>query len=192
MSKFSKKKNSNIENELQMAQPISGLSSKPGAKTADQMDQTKRWQIIYPQYLNSNLTKERGRRLGKSQCVADPLAEEIYNVLAAQPQQFQVEINMHKCYCREIDKENIRYRGYVRYCNLDNKQHKNKRQVLQYIAMMIPKLKSRQNPRPTAGVNVNDNSCTQKPVTTSGTNVQTGTGSITSGGGAGKKKNRRK
>lgn len=183
---MSKKKNlgQHIEKDLQTTQPIPVLLSNSNAK----MDQTNRWQIIYPQYLNSNLTKDRGRRLGKSQCVADPLTEEIYNVLAAQPQQFQVEINMHKCYCREIDKENVRYRGYVRYCNLDNKQYKNKRQVLQYVATMIPKLKSRQNPRPNAG-NVSDNSCALKPMTTTGNNVQTGSAG---GGAAGKKKNRRK
>lgn len=113
-------------------------------------NETKQWHTIYPQYINSNLTVDRGRRIGRSKCIADPMAEEIFNVLAANPQQFQVQLNMYKCYCRELDKENIRLRGYVKYRIINNEQQqqfKNKRQVLQYVASMIPKLKSRQNPQ---------------------------------------------
>nr|XP_027194178.1 signal recognition particle 19 kDa protein-like [Dermatophagoides pteronyssinus] len=139
----------NVQLQQQQHQQMMMQALKSNVPNLDP-NETKKWHTIYPQYINSNLTVDRGRRLGRSKCIADPLAEEIFNVLAANSQQFQVQLNMYKCYCREMDKENIRLRGYVKYRIIndnDQQQFKNKRQVLKYVASMIPKLKSRQNPQ---------------------------------------------
>lgn len=141
-------------------------------------DEAKKWNIIYPQYVNANLTTNRGRRLGKSRCVSDPTTEEIYNVLSAN-QNFQAELNVQKCYTRELDKESAKNRGCVKYVCSDASL-KNKRQVLAYVAQMIPKLKSRQNPKPS-----------EQKASSSGASVSNLLSSQ-SGGGGGKKKNRRR
>eukprot|EP00659_Diplonema_papillatum_P019750 gene19750-30438_t len=38
----------------------------------------KDYQIIYPQYIDSNLTISEGRRMPKDKCVANPMSMELY------------------------------------------------------------------------------------------------------------------
>ncbi|UXI22519.1 Cytochrome b reductase 1 [Sarcoptes scabiei] len=166
-----------IVNQIQQQQPIVG-----GRTVSYESDLSKQWKTIYPQYINSNLTIERGRRLAKTKCVSDPLSEEIYNVMAAHSQYFEVQLNFNKFYCREIDKENFKTRGYIKYRLLDNERFKNKKEVLIFVASLIPNLKSRQNPKP--NVQENNNSATNSNKTINA-NQQTNSG-------GGKKKNRRK
>ena len=43
-------------------------------------DEQKRWRVIYPAYLNSNLKISQGRRVPLDKCVEDPLPGEILEV----------------------------------------------------------------------------------------------------------------
>ena len=40
-----------------------------------------KWHVIYPCYLNTNFTREKGRRVSKQNSVENPTADEIINVL---------------------------------------------------------------------------------------------------------------
>lgn len=144
----------------------------------------QKWRVIYPQYINSNLTIELGRRLPKSKSIADPKLQEIFDVLQTNPK-FTVEAYPQKCYCRELDKENPSYRGYVKYICEDS-SFKNKRQVLEYVAELIPKLKSRTNPKVQEVKSTTGSSTGTSNQSTANTSGGTG------GGGGGKKKNRRR
>lgn len=141
---------------------------------------SKRWRVIYPQYLNSNLTIELGRRLPKSKAVSDPKLQEIVDVLQSNPK-ISTEVYPHKIYCRETDKENPAFRGYVKY-HCDDPSLKNKRLVLEYVAQLIPKLKCRTNPKATVESKPSGSSAPAAGATST----------APSGGGGGKKKNRRR
>lgn len=110
-----------------------------------------KWRVIYPQYINSNLTIYMGRRLAKDECVVDPKCSEIKDVLESVGC-FQVTVEANKCYSRELDKEVPTNRGLVKYCLVRNKQtqetiaangFEHKKQILKYLSKTIPKLKSR-------------------------------------------------
>ncbi|XP_054165594.1 signal recognition particle 19 kDa protein-like [Oppia nitens] len=110
-----------------------------------------KWYIIYPQYINTNLSLYKGRRLAKTECVTDPKSTEIKDVLESL-NCFQVVCDLNKVYSREVDKELIQNRGYVKYALIRNKQTEevivgnkfdDKKKVLEYVAKMIPKLKTR-------------------------------------------------
>lgn len=159
-------------------------TAKPSAGGV--LDEKRQWHIIYPQYINSNLTIQLGRRLAKSKCVPDPRWQEIRDVLAVNSAKFDVEAYPDKCYCREVDKENLVNRGYVKY-RLKDDSIKNKAEVLTLVAQLIPKLKSRQNVK-TPADSAKPSSSTAAPSQPS--NAPSGT----SGGGGGgnkKKKGRR-
>ena len=111
-----------------------------------------KWHIIYPQYINSNLTLYMGRRLPKDVCVSDPKCTEIKDVLESMDC-FQVVYEPNKCYSREVDKEV--HRGYVKYSLIQSPKTQDiistnrfdhKKQVLIYLTKLIPKLKSRSKP----------------------------------------------
>jgi signal recognition particle subunit SRP19 len=104
---------------------------------------TSRWNTIYPAYLNSNRTVAEGRRISKKKACADPCWQEIRDVLESIGS-FEVVGEGNKTYPREVDKETPAHRGRVRYHAI--KEHdrlKNKKDILIYLADMIPRLKSR-------------------------------------------------
>ncbi|KAI2809310.1 hypothetical protein RDWZM_003365 [Blomia tropicalis] len=153
-------------------------AAKPSGNTL--LDEKRQWRTIYPQYINSNLTIERGRRLPKSKCVPDPRINEIADVMAVNSAKFDFVLCPEKCYCREVDKENPIARGFIKY-RVKNESFKNKREVLIFVAQLIPKLKSRQNPK----ANSVD---TSKPSASATTNPTTNAPSGGGGGGGGNKK----
>lgn len=169
---------------LQTNQPQASMEQIPPNK----------WRTIYPQYINSNLTIQRGRRLPKDKCVKDPNWLEIRDVLAANPK-IQVQENPRKIYNRELDKENPYNQGYIKYiCN--DPELATKKRVLFYVASLIPKLKARMNPKgegkptplPYAANYQQAVAAPVEPVASSSGQGGSGGG----GGGGNKKKNRRK
>jgi len=97
-----------------------------------------------------------------------------------------VESFPEKCYCREVEKENPANRGYIKY-KLKDESFKNRRDVLVFVAQLIPKLKTRQNPGKPAPAEA------AKPSTSSAAPSQpTSQPSGGSGGGGGGNKNKKK
>lgn len=105
----------------------------------------EKWRVIYPAYINSNRTLAEGRRIPRSRAVFDPLVNEIRLVLESKG--FQLVIEPQKVYPRELDKELATARGRVRYfpppSHSDDESISNHRNILLYLAEMIPKLKDR-------------------------------------------------
>ncbi|KAF8793778.1 signal recognition particle 19 kDa protein-like [Argiope bruennichi] len=106
----------------------------------------ERWLCIYPAYINSKKTFAEGRRIKKDKCVENPTCQEIRDVLDAASFQIGVE---NKLYSREQNKDSVIFRGRVRvqFKNDDgsvvNPKFKTRKELLEYIAETIPKLKSR-------------------------------------------------
>ncbi len=115
--------------------------------SSKEVEDTSGWHTIYPQYINSNRSIYFGRRLAKSECVSDPKCQEIKDVLDSN-HLFKCSMNLNKCYSRELDKESVINRGFVKYKlinqnDVNSKEFENKKNVLKYVSKMIPKLKSR-------------------------------------------------
>ena len=108
-------------------------------------EDSKKWHIIYPQYLNSELTIQRGRRLPKSKCVVNPNWKEIADVLFSESGKFEVHAYPDKCYARELDKEFWHNRGYVRY-HCKDESFMNKKETLSFITEKIAQSAVRQHP----------------------------------------------
>jgi signal recognition particle subunit SRP19 len=73
-----------------------------------------RFQIVYPAYINSQLTKEQGRRLSKAHCVDNPTAAEIYQ--SALHLGFQTNLEMNKAYSRDTFTCRGRVRIQIKDC----------------------------------------------------------------------------
>lgn len=159
------------------------MSNAAKASPGGLLEEKFQWRTIYPQYINSNLTLERGRRLPKSKCVPDPKWQEIRDVLAVNSAKFDVEAFPEKCYNRELDKENPGNRGYIKY-RLKDSSFKNRREVLLFVTQLIPKLKSRQNVKPAAP----EGAATGKAGPSSAAPAQQQQSNAPSGGGGGNKK----
>ena len=105
-----------------------------------------RWICIYPAYFNSNKTRQEGRLLPKSKCVANPTYLEIRDVLMTAGYQPIVE---NKTYPRERSRE-LDFRGRIRVQlrNDDGTPHIDKfttrESIMVHLGEMIPQLKSRQ------------------------------------------------
>ncbi|XP_015787815.1 signal recognition particle 19 kDa protein [Tetranychus urticae] len=103
----------------------------------------KNWLTVYPAYINSNRSRQRGRMVPKEKGVSDPRWQEIKDVLET-IKGVQVKEEPNKVYPRELDKELMHCRGRVRYTLPGNDPRFKKRDdVLFYLCEMIPKLKSR-------------------------------------------------
>lgn len=170
------------------------LSGEIMSKTAKQssagglLEEKRQWHTIYPQYINSNLTIQLGRRLAKSKCVPDPRWQEIRDVLAVNSAKFDVEAFPDKVYNREVDKENLVNRGYIKY-RLKDSSFKNKAEVLTLVAQLIPKLKTRQNVK-TPADSAKPSSSTA--ASNQQSNAPSGGGGGGGGGGGNKKKKGRR
>ncbi|KAM9391691.1 signal recognition particle 19 kDa protein [Pholidichthys leucotaenia] len=105
----------------------------------------ERFICIYPVYINSKKTLAEGRRIPTEKAVENPSCGEIRDVLVAAGMNVYVENKMHP---REWNRD-VQFRGRVRVqikqadgsCCLD--RFTSRKDVMFYVAEMIPKLKSR-------------------------------------------------
>ncbi|KAI6225697.1 SRP19 protein [Aphelenchoides besseyi] len=116
------------------------VSSKPYSDPA-------RWVCLYPIYINSTKKLEEGRRIPKSKAVADPTAQEIFDIL--QHAGCKCEIKADVMHPRDPNREPVA-RGRVRVQlknddgSLCDSKFKSRKDLMLYVADLIPKLKSRQ------------------------------------------------
>ncbi|XP_043103718.1 signal recognition particle 19 kDa protein [Puntigrus tetrazona] len=105
----------------------------------------ERFLCIYPSYINSKKTKAEGRRISAEKAVENPSCAEIRDVLSAAGLNVLVE---NKMYPREWNRD-VQFRGRVRIQlkledgNLCQEKFASRKDVMFYVAEMIPKLKSR-------------------------------------------------
>ncbi|KAL5262846.1 hypothetical protein ACHWQZ_G008292 [Mnemiopsis leidyi] len=106
----------------------------------------KKWNCIYPAYINSNRSIKRGRRIPKEIAVENPTCQEIGDVVKSLGLRHEVQPRKH--YTRELDRERWQL-GRVKVQLLDSDGSplhdtvKSKGELMEYVATMIPKLKSR-------------------------------------------------
>uniref|UniRef100_A0AAQ4Q162 Signal recognition particle 19 kDa protein n=1 Tax=Gasterosteus aculeatus aculeatus TaxID=481459 RepID=A0AAQ4Q162_GASAC len=115
------------------------------AKTGDRPTSARRFICVYPIYINSKKTLAEGRRIPAEKAVENPSCAEIRDVLMAAGLNVYVENKMHP---REWNRD-VQFRGRVRvqvkeedgsFC-MD--KFTSRREVMFYVAEMIPKLKTR-------------------------------------------------
>ncbi|KAG2466946.1 signal recognition particle 19 kDa protein [Polypterus senegalus] len=100
---------------------------------------------IYPVYINSKKTIAEGRRIAAEKAVENPTCSEIHNVLGAAGMNAVCENKLHP---REWNRD-WQFRGRVRVQlkkedgSLCNEQFSSRKELMLYVAEMIPKLKSR-------------------------------------------------
>lgn len=105
----------------------------------------ERFLCIYPAYINSKKTLAEGRRIPTEKAVENPTCAEIQGVLSAAGLNVHVENNM---YSREWNRD-VQFRGRVRVQlkmedgSLCQDKFTSRKDVMFYVAEMIPKLKSR-------------------------------------------------
>lgn len=116
---------------------MSHLTTNPADK--------ERFLCIYPSYINNKKTLAEGRRIPVEKAVENPSCAEIRDVLTAAGLNVLVE---NKMYPREWNRD-VQFRGRVRVQlkledgNLCQDKFSSKKDVMFYVAEMIPKLKSR-------------------------------------------------
>ncbi|CAD5208432.1 unnamed protein product [Bursaphelenchus xylophilus] len=105
-----------------------------------------RWLCVYPIYINSEKTVEKGRRIAKEKAVRNPTAKEIYDVLVAKG--FTCRLDAKTMHPREPSREPADVgRVKVQLKNDDGsfvkEDFKNRRDILLLCAQLIPNLTSR-------------------------------------------------
>ncbi|KAL7885089.1 hypothetical protein AOLI_G00078590 [Acnodon oligacanthus] len=114
------------------------LTTNPAAK--------ERFLCIYPAYINSKKTLAEGRRIPSEKAVENPSCVEIRDVLAAA--EMNVYVEQPCMYPREWNRD-AQFRGRVRVQikqedgSLCQEKFTSKKDVMLYVAEMIPKLKTR-------------------------------------------------
>ncbi|CAL8247971.1 unnamed protein product [Merluccius merluccius] len=104
-----------------------------------------RFICVYPVYLNSKKTLAEGRRIAAEKAVENPSCSEIKDVLSAAGLNVHVENHMHP---REWNRD-VQFRGRVRVQlkqedgSLCQDKFTSRKDVMFYVAEMIPKLKTR-------------------------------------------------
>ncbi|XP_060787849.1 signal recognition particle 19 kDa protein [Neoarius graeffei] len=104
-----------------------------------------RYLCIYPAYINSKKTLAEGRRIPIEKAVENPSCAEIRDVLTAAGMNVRIE---NKLYPREWNRD-LQFRGRVRVQlkqengSLCQEKFTSKKDVMFYVAEMIPKLKTR-------------------------------------------------
>ncbi|MCJ8735041.1 hypothetical protein PDJAM_G00242330 [Pangasius djambal] len=104
-----------------------------------------RYLCIYPAYINSKKTLAEGRRIPVEKAVENPSCAEIKDVLTAAGMNVRVE---NKLFPREWNRD-VQFRGRVRVQikkedgSLCQEKFTSKKDVMFYVAEMIPKLKTR-------------------------------------------------
>ncbi|XP_026124657.1 signal recognition particle 19 kDa protein-like [Carassius auratus] len=105
----------------------------------------ERFVCVYPAYINSKKTLAEGRRIAAEKAVENPSCAEIRDVLTAAGLNVLVE---NKMYPREWNRD-VQFRGRVRIQlkledgSLCQDKFASRKDVMFYVAEMIPKLKSR-------------------------------------------------
>ncbi|XP_072537980.1 signal recognition particle 19 kDa protein [Salminus brasiliensis] len=105
----------------------------------------ERFLCIYPAYINSKKTIAEGRRIPSEKAVENPSCTEIRDVLTAAGMNVYVE---NKMYPREWNRD-VQFKGRVRVQlkqqddSLCQEKFTSRKDVLFYLAEMIPKLKTR-------------------------------------------------
>ncbi|RVE67802.1 hypothetical protein OJAV_G00085430 [Oryzias javanicus] len=105
----------------------------------------ERFVCLYPVYINSKKTLAEGRRIPAQKAVENPSCGEIRDVLTAAGMNVYVENKMHP---REWNRD-VQFRGRVRVQlkqadgSLCQDKFKSRKEVMVYVAEMIPKLKTR-------------------------------------------------
>ncbi|KAK7933089.1 hypothetical protein WMY93_003985 [Mugilogobius chulae] len=105
----------------------------------------ERFVCLYPVYINSKKTLAEGRRIPSEKGVENPSCTEIRDVLTAAGLNVYVENKMHP---REWNRD-VQFRGRVRVQlkqadgELCNEKFGSRKEVMFYVAEMIPKLKTR-------------------------------------------------
>ncbi|OLQ17592.1 Signal recognition particle 19 kDa protein [Cryptosporidium hominis] len=113
-------------------------------KERTQADQdTSKWKIIYPSYLNSNNTKSSGRLSSLIHCVEDPTVAEIAEVCIQLGIPCKVESKRYSRDCRTLGR--VRFQLFDESGRAFNDRILTKKILLNQIGIMIPKLKNRQN-----------------------------------------------
>ncbi|XP_030632796.1 signal recognition particle 19 kDa protein [Chanos chanos] len=113
------------------------LTTNPSAK--------ERFVCIYPAYINSKKTLAEGRRIPAEKAVENPSCTEIKDTLTAAGLNVYVE---NKMYPREWNRD-AQFRGRVRVQikqedgSLCHDRFSSRKDVMFYVAEMIPKLKTR-------------------------------------------------
>ncbi|XP_063050852.1 signal recognition particle 19 kDa protein [Engraulis encrasicolus] len=108
-------------------------------------DDKERFICIYPLYINSKKTLAEGRRIPSEKAVENPTCAEIKDVLTAAGLNVLVENKMHP---REWNRD-VQFRGRVRVQikqedgNPCQDKFASRKEVMFYVAEMIPKLKTR-------------------------------------------------
>ncbi|XP_057212151.1 signal recognition particle 19 kDa protein [Triplophysa rosa] len=116
---------------------MSHLTTNPADK--------ERFLCIYPSYINNKKTLAEGRRIPVEKAVENPSCAEIRDVLTAAGLNVLVE---NKMYPREWNRD-VQFRGRVRVQlkledgSLCQDKFSSKKDVMFYVAEMIPKLKIR-------------------------------------------------
>ncbi|XP_018613806.1 signal recognition particle 19 kDa protein [Scleropages formosus] len=105
----------------------------------------ERFLCLYPAYINSKKTIAEGRRIPTEKAVENPTCCEIRDVLTAAGLNVFVE---NKMYPREWNRD-VQFRGRVRIQlkkddgSLCNEKFSSRKDIMFYVAEMIPKLKTR-------------------------------------------------
>ncbi|KAM4615945.1 signal recognition particle 19 kDa protein [Polymixia lowei] len=105
----------------------------------------ERFICLYPVYINSKKTLAEGRRIPAEKAVENPSCTEIRDVLTAAGMNVYMENKMHP---REWNRD-IQFRGRVRIQlkqedgSLCQEKFPSRKDVMVYVAEMIPKLKTR-------------------------------------------------
>ncbi|KAJ8380946.1 hypothetical protein SKAU_G00017240 [Synaphobranchus kaupii] len=106
----------------------------------------ERFMCIYPAYVNSKKTLAEGRRIPSGKSVENPTCAEIGDVLTAAG--LNVLVENKKMYPREWNRD-VQFRGRVRVQlkeedgSLCQEKFSSRKDLMFYVAEMIPKLKTR-------------------------------------------------
>jgi signal recognition particle subunit SRP19 len=121
----------------------SASTAAPDAAAAAAVE-VKKWNIVYPIYLNSNKTVQAGRRLPKSQSCEDPTALELCEICRAIGLPFKFE--HQKAYSRDfLERGRVRIQLKMEDGAFSHAEVHTKKDFMKRAAKMIPELKSRMN-----------------------------------------------
>ncbi|TPP65005.1 Signal recognition particle protein 19 [Fasciola gigantica] len=109
----------------------------------------ERWVCIYPCYINSRKTRERGRKIATEKCVENPKHPEVTFALGRLPLEYLLETKVHP---RELDttEPSIRWRIRVHLKNDEghpiNDQVRNRKALFEYVASVISMMRTKRVP----------------------------------------------
>lgn len=83
-----------------MPQPAMVFRPEDDPKVREMIQRAKKWRSVYPAYLNSDLSQQEGRRLGKTKCVPGPKINELSECVKAMGFEFISE--GYRSYSRDI------------------------------------------------------------------------------------------